>query len=1022
MVTGEQLRKIVHKATTATVARMKKEYERRGIKVTIRKPSGKKRAEPEPTLEKPEEAPEAPEYTRSEILSIKSKYNIKGLQRLAKGTGYTAGLAQQALSALPETPYEKTIEMAQRHGMVMESEAKKLEAYKTEIEKGGITRAEAKEYNRRLGLYKERLGEAKTAFKEAETAFESQKHFAELVGKQQKARYKEELKEAKAKATPYAPVIYEKEGKEVAYLGVGIGEISPEYTKRLKEAFRIEAKKQREKAVKEVFKAIEKPVEWRKEVGLPTIKKITPSAIGIGIAKREMMLKAKMGEIIEEKVKPYVKKRVVPKIEKIEKVWGKVTETYKDVTASKIYKQSVKPALQTMAMPFEFGIRVIEKGVGKLPTTEVIEKPLKKWAMKEPKRWEYRTPAYKELMMGIRKVTTGAVAGAYEAIRERPRKIAITTALMYTAGATAISGVRWVGAVAKPYFPTTIKVAGGALKYGLAGTYTGVKAFQIAREPTYFEKGKVIGRAIPEEILPAYVGIKYGMRDLFARRLEQSILLKEIEAPYVARARAVRRLKIGKEVTLEGFRVKTKIKPPTQKDIAKALTKATRQMGIKEIEFKVKKGKIWTAGKEFKLEEVEQQLKAVKTMTRALRAGVRVPYAPPEPKEIPLREVFKTPEELTFAEKFIMKRDYLLFQKMVFGSASQKAQMGKLMKRTIKDIDIASIRGKETTYKVSDYLKKSVKTLKASGGDIFKEGHHVFDIHKLSELTSFPYSMKPVYTPKGVKITSLWEQLARKGVGAFTVGREYRYQKDIQDFVSIIKAQIKWGLGTKAHTEALELFGKAKMTKLTIPTTIKPVGAKPSYYSYAIIKPVYTPALKIPSYIFKTSKIAKVSYPKGYSPSYLPSMPYYKYKPSKIKPYSLYKSPVYKPYKYAPYKPYAYRPYTYKPYKYKPYQYKPYAYKPSPYKYVPYEYKPAPVTTTALAFPLFKRVRKVPKKAKRRRKKEEAYIAGFTARALGLSKKLTKAQARLLPKKIFTPFEIRPMIRVERQLLTGVRG
>jgi len=73
-----------------------------------------------------------------------------------------------------------------------------------------------------------------------------------------------------------------------------------------------------------------------------------------------------------------------------------------------------------------------------------------------------------------------------------------------------------------------------------------------------------------------------------------------------------------------------------------------------------------------------------------------------------------------------------------------------------------------------------------------------------------------------------------------------------------------------------------------------------------------------------------------------------------------------------------------------------------------------------IALPKIK-AKKISKKAKRKRKKEEDYIAGFTARALGLTKKLTKAQAKLLPKKIYSPFEIRPLIKIDKRIFGGIK-
>ena len=221
IVTKEQLQSAVQKATTKKVAEMKKEYEAKGVKVTIKKPSSSGRsrvADPTP----------AKVYSRSEILSVKEGVSEAELQKRA-----SAGdeLSRLALASPGQSYDEKQIETAQRTAQVIQSQATNLEKERKRIEVGGITKKEATAFNIKVKAYQERVGASAGIFKTAQVSAQKMQMVKELTERQQRAR-----------ATPSAPLIYYSQEGEITggYLGEKFGGISKAYATKMVGAFDIE--------------------------------------------------------------------------------------------------------------------------------------------------------------------------------------------------------------------------------------------------------------------------------------------------------------------------------------------------------------------------------------------------------------------------------------------------------------------------------------------------------------------------------------------------------------------------------------------------------------------------------------------------------------------------------------------------------------------------------------------------------------------------------------------------------------
>jgi len=312
---------------------------------------------------------------------------------------------------------------------------------------------------------------------------------------------------------------------------------------------------------------------------------------------------------------------------------------------------------------------------------------------------------------------------------------------------------------------------------------------------------------------------------------------------------------------------------------------------------------------------------------------------------------------------------------VVGGSAASKTQVFKA--RTPRDVDILVPEKKLTMTK--KFFKGYTKTPK---------GEHKIDIHtfeyggKAGRYHRFGFETKSPTKIGGTKYMRAGEQVFRKGIAGTTKETQYRWFKDVPDFVTTSKSQIRsaspWRgkiaskhLQRFLHPKTSPKYGKSgkwdifirKITKppVTPKTTVEPSG----YFSYTY-----------PSYV----------YPKGVTvfPYYTPNK-YNKpktvvYKPSVYKPDKKTIIPPYKPKKeYKSIKPFTITPHTppYKPKPYIPPKYTPG--KPPTTKTTPYTplYKPSKYTKTKPPKP--KPIFLAPSfyVSKEKRKKEKPIVFGF---------------------------------------------
>ncbi|MBU1235030.1 MAG: hypothetical protein KKC77_19255, partial [Proteobacteria bacterium] len=118
----------------------------------------------------------------------------------------------------------------------------------------------------------------------------------------------------------------------------------------------------------------------------------------------------------------------------------------------------------------------------------------------------------------------GIITGMYEGVRTKPIKTVAMLGVGYVSSAVVAPFVigKSAQAIAKvaPYtFRAVTKgaiagraVVGATFKYGLPAAYVGYKAVQVAGEPDYEKKGRIIGESIATELLPSLIGARIGQR------------------------------------------------------------------------------------------------------------------------------------------------------------------------------------------------------------------------------------------------------------------------------------------------------------------------------------------------------------------------------------------------------------------------------------------------------------------------------------------------------------------------------
>ena len=122
------------------------------------------------------------------------------------------------------------------------------------------------------------------------------------------------------------------------------------------------------------------------------------------------------------------------------------------------------------------------------------------------------TPADIEFHRGL---SVGLVSG----IKEKPVKTAAILGISYAVGPTIKLvgwGTRALGVPAiiskVPGATKAVSLVGKGLKFGLPATYIGVKGYEVAAAPTYYEKGYVVGEALTTEVAPMIAGSVFGSK------------------------------------------------------------------------------------------------------------------------------------------------------------------------------------------------------------------------------------------------------------------------------------------------------------------------------------------------------------------------------------------------------------------------------------------------------------------------------------------------------------------------------
>jgi len=130
------------------------------------------------------------------------------------------------------------------------------------------------------------------------------------------------------------------------------------------------------------------------------------------------------------------------------------------------------------------------------------------------------------------KVATGALtfaAGAYEGIRTKPVKTALTAAAFVAlpVGFKAISGLGKVAGVTSLglAYPKTIAYVGKGVRYGMGGAYGATVVGRIGVTPGFYEKFGKAGEIVSTELLPMGVGWRIGAYGV--RRYEAVAQLKD---------------------------------------------------------------------------------------------------------------------------------------------------------------------------------------------------------------------------------------------------------------------------------------------------------------------------------------------------------------------------------------------------------------------------------------------------------------------------------------------------------------